>query len=366
MTDYGDNGRGYANLGEPEGGCTVSYMLKEILDQPRALARSYRAESAHAVEFKNFARRRNFRLIVLVARGTSDNAALFGRYLLELTTGIPVSLCAPSIHTLYHVRLDLRHALVIGLSQSGKGTDVNLVLKAARRQRAFTVGITNEAKSPMAELADEVFLVRAGTQRSVAATKTYTGQLLMLYLLASALGSNITLERVGEIAGWAAQALRLAPDIRQIVERYRYMRQCVVVARGLNYANAFELSLKLMETCYVVAERFSAADFLHGPIALVERDFPVILLVPPGKTQRDMKRMAERVRRLRAETLILSSEGVELPRAAQLIRIPAPIPEVYTPIPYIIPGQLFAALLAGVKGLDPDQPRSLRIVTQTL
>jgi glutamine---fructose-6-phosphate transaminase (isomerizing) len=341
-------------------------MIKEILDQPRALTRSYQAERAHALEFKNFARRRNFRLIVLVARGTSDNAALFGRYLLELTTGIPVSLCAPSIHTLYHAKVELREALVIGISQSGEGTDVNVVLKAARRQGAFTIGITNEAKSTMTGLADDIFLVRAGTQRSVAATKTYTGQLLMLYLLAAALGSNVTLERVGEIAGWAAQALRLAPDIRQIVERYRYMRQCVVVARGLNYANAFELALKLMETCYVVAERFSAADFLHGPIALIERDFPVILLVPPGKTQRDMKRLAERVRKLRAETLILSSEGVELPRAVQSVRIPALIPEIYTPIPYIVPGQLFAALLAEVKGINPDQPRSLQIVTRTL
>ncbi len=341
-------------------------MIKEILDQPRALRRSYEAERRHALEFKKLASQRNFRLIVLVARGTSDNAALFGRYLLELATGIPVSLCAPSIHTLYHAKLDLRDALVVGISQSGEGADINVVLRAARRQGALTVGITNEVKSTMAGLVDEVFLVRAGTQRSVAATKTYTGQLLMLYLLAAALGSNVTLERVGEIPGWVGAALKLVPDIRQAVERYRYMRQCVVVARGLNYANAFELSLKLMETCYVVAERFSAADFLHGPIALVERDFPVLLLVPPGKTHRDMKRLAERVRRLRADTLIISSEGVELPASMRSIRIPAPIPEIYTPVPYIVPGQLFAAFLAQIKGLDPDKPRSLQIVTHTL
>lgn len=344
----------------------MSFMIREILDQPRALTRSYDAERLHALEFKKFAQRRDFRLIVLVARGTSDNAALFGRYLLELTTGIPVSLCAPSIHTLYHAKLDFRGALVVGISQSGEGADVNVVLKAARRQGAFTVGITNEAKSTTTRLVDEVFLVRAGTQRSVAATKTYTGQLLMLYLLAAALGSNVTLERVKEIPQWVALALKLAPDIKQIVERYRYMRQCVVVARGLNYANAFEFSLKLMETCYVVAERFSAADFLHGPIALIERDFPVILLIPPGKAHRDMKRLAERVRRLRAETLIISSQGVKLPTAMRSIRIPARILEIYTPIPYIVPGQLFAAFLAEVKGIDPDKPRSLEIVTQTL
>ena len=130
---------------------------------------------------------------MLVARGTSDNAALFGRYLLELTTGIPVSLCASSIHTLYHARLDLGQTLVVGISQSGEGTDVNLALKSARRQGAYTVAITNEKGSTMARLADDAFLVRAGRQRSVAATKTYTVQLLLLYLLASALGPHITL-----------------------------------------------------------------------------------------------------------------------------------------------------------------------------
>jgi glutamine---fructose-6-phosphate transaminase (isomerizing) len=344
----------------------MSFMMREILDQPRALLRCYKAEHKHAIELKNFAQRQDFRMILLVARGTSDNAALFGRYLLELTTGKPVSLCAPSVHTLYHAKLDLRKTLVIGISQSGEGTDINAVLKAARRQGAFTIGITNEAKSTMAGIVDDAFFVRAGTQRSVAATKTYTGQLLMLYMLASALGSHVTLERVAEIPKWVESSLKIIPEIRQIVERYRFMRQCIVVARGLNYANAFELSLKLMETCYVVAERFSAADFLHGPIAMVESDFPMILFMPPGKTYADMKKLAERVRKLRAEALIISAEGVRLPRNTNAIKIPATIPEIYTPIPYIVPGQLFACLLAELKGIDPDKPRSLKIVTRTL
>ncbi len=344
----------------------MSLMLDEILEQPQALKRTLEAERGHALQFKHFARKQNFRLIVLVARGTSDNAALFGRYLLELTTGIPVSLCAPSIHTLYRARLDLRQALVVGISQSGEGTDTNLVLESARRQGAYTVGITNEARSSMARLVDDVFLVRAGKQRSVAATKTYTGQLLLFYLLASALGPHITLREVSEIPDRVEKTLALAPEIRGLVEGYRYMRQCVVVARGLNYANAFELALKLMETCYVVAERFSSADFLHGPIALVERDFPVFILMPPGKTFRDIKKLADRLRRLGAETLVISSAGIPLPAVTRALRVPGSIPEIYTPIPYIIPGQLFAAMLAEVKGLDPDKPRSLKLVTRTV
>lgn len=255
---------------------------------------------------------------------------------------------------------------MVGVSQSGEGTDINMVLKAARRQGAYTVGITNERRSTMAQHVDNVFLVRAGKQRSVAATKTYTGQVLLFYLLASALGPHVTLSEVSEIPDHAREALRLVPDLRELVERYRYMRQCVVVARGINYANAFELALKLMETCYVVAERFSAADFLHGPIALVEPGFPVLILMPPGKVFADLKRLTERLRKLGAETLVFSSAGAQVPAATRIIRVPGTLHEIYSPIPYILPGQLFCALLAEVKGLNPDKPRELKIVTRTV
>ena len=344
----------------------MSFMLEEILDQPHSLRETLEAERDHAAEFRKFARRKGFRLIVLVARGTSDNAALFGRYLLELTTGIPVSLAAPSIHTLYKARLDLRDALVVGVSQSGEGTDINLVLKAARRSGAFTLGITNESRSAMASLVDELFLTRGGPQRAVPATKTYTSQLLMFYLLAAALGRGIALSAVSEIPGRVEEALRLASQIRAHARHYRNLRHCAVVARGLNYANAYELSLKLMETCYVVAERFSSADFAHGPVALVERHFPVIVFMPQGRVFEDLRKLVLRLHKLRADTLLISSAGANLPPASRVITLPGSIPEIYTPIPYIVPGQLFAAALAEVKGLNPDEPRSLNIVTRTV
>ena len=343
----------------------MSKMMEEILDQPQALERTLRAESKHAEQFRSFARGK-FRLIVLVARGTSDNAAVFGRYLLELTTGIPVSMAAPSLHTLYHAKLDLRDALVIGISQSGAGTDINMVLESARRQGAYTLAITNEAESALAKIVDDVFLVRAGRQKSVAATKTYTGQLMLFYLVASALSDKVTPQALSEIPERARQSLGLVDEIRELVERYRFMRQCAVVARGLNYANAFEMALKLMETCYVVAERFSSADFLHGPIAMVEQNFPVFLFMPPGKIFRDAVEMVRRLRGLGAETLAITSAEAKVPAATRVIRVPGAMPEIYSPIPYIIPGQIFAALLAEVKGIDPDHPRSLRIVTKTV
>ena len=230
-----------------------------------------------------------------MARGSSDNAALFGRYLLEISTGIPVSLAAPGgPHTLSHEN-DLRDALVIGISQSGEGTDVNMVLENSKRSGATTVAITNEANSAMAGIAHETFLIHAGREHSVAATKTYTGQLMIFHMLASALNDNKRFAEVERLPELAAVSLGLRPEIEKIVERYTFMEHCVVVGRGLNYANAYEFAIKLMETCYVVAERFSSADFLHGPIAMVERGFPAFLFAPPGKTLAGMKELLEKL-----------------------------------------------------------------------
>src|ERR1700730_14264316 len=211
----------------------MSRMLEEIRQQPAALARTLAAEVRHIEQFKRAIAKRRPKLIVLAARGTSDNAAHFGRYLLEITTGIPVSLAAPSIYTLYNAAVEFRDALVVGISQSGESTDTNLVLERARAQGTLTIGITNEASSAMAKLADEVFLVRAGKEKSVAATKTYTGQVLMLYLLAYALGANIGVDDVRRIPDWTASALKLEKSIDELSERYRFMEHAVVVGRGL-------------------------------------------------------------------------------------------------------------------------------------
>jgi glucosamine--fructose-6-phosphate aminotransferase (isomerizing) len=144
------------------------------------------------------------------------------------------------------------------------------------------------------------------------------------------------------------------------------MEQCVVVGRGLNYANAFEFAIKLMETCYVVAERFSGADFLHGPIAMIDRGFPVFVFAPPGPTLKGTRDLLEKVKGLGAETIVISSEPSALKSSSRQIRIPERGAELLSPIPYIIPAQIFAALLAEAKGLSPDQPRSLSKVTKTV
>jgi glucosamine--fructose-6-phosphate aminotransferase (isomerizing) len=358
---------------------TMSIMSDEIRQQPEAIERTLLDEWTRAEQLHEHFRRHPVRLIVLAARGTSDNAAQFGRYLLEITTGIPVSLAAPSIHTLYGADLQYENAAVVAISQSGESTDTNIVLERAKSRGAFTIGITNEPDSSLAALAHETFLVRAGKEKSVAATKTYTGQLACFYLLAYALGAPLTLDHLKKLPEFASAALSTAPAIQDRAERYRYMRHAVCIGRGLNYSNSFELSLKLMETCYVVAERFSSADLLHGPIAMLEDSFPAFLFCPPGVTWKSMCELIEKLTQIRAETFVISDAGnrnltnLQTSRTPPLV-IPTQLTPVdnqlpqdlWTPIPYIIPGQLLAANLAEIKGLDPDRPRTLSKVTQTI
>jgi glucosamine--fructose-6-phosphate aminotransferase (isomerizing) len=352
----------------------MSKMLDEIRQQPDALLRTLEEGVAQIEALRERFTRKRPRFVVLAARGTSDNAAQFARYLIEITTGIPVSLAAPSVYTLYHSELQLQDALLVAVSQSGESTDINLVLESGRKAGATTVAITNEAESTMAKLADEVILVRAGRELSVAATKTYTGQLMAFYLLAYALGAPIALDQLRGIPASAQSALDLYDTVREVSGRYRFMDHAVVVGRGINYANVFEFALKMMETCYVIAERFSIADFHHGPIAMLEKDFPVFLFAPPGVAGESAEGLLAKARELRAETLVItddSNQTMAKESESRLVlrnvvhgdSLPA---DLFTPIPYIVPAQLFAACLAEHKQLNPDAPRTLSKVTKTI
>lgn len=340
-------------------------MLQEIGEQPGVLERTIREESLRIGGISNFLRKRDVDLVILVARGSSDNAALFGRYLIEINCGIPVSLAAPSVYTLYKARLDLKRALVVGVSQSGEGSDINAALECAKKCGAFTLGITNQAGSAITQTADETLMIDAGPEKSVAATKTYTGQMLQFYLLANALvekSRRIELER---IPLFAAEALELKETVREMAERYIFMENCVVVGRGLNYGNSFELALKLMETCYVVAERFSSADFFHGPLAMVERRFPIIMFAPKGVTARSSIDLLKRLKALNADSFSITNDQRIARLSSRSLLMNPSIDEILSPIPFVMPAQLFAAYLSEARGLDPDKPRSLSKVTKT-
>ncbi len=342
----------------------MSLMLTEIAGQPEVLENTINAERGKIEKLGTFLRGKEIDLVVLVARGSSDNAALFGRYLLEVTCGIPVSLAAPSVYTLHNAKLKLKRALVIGVSQSGEGIDINHVLKEAKDSGAFTLGITNEKNSTMAKIADETLLIHAGREKSVAATKTYTGQMLHFYMLSSVLANKkLAFEKIPD---FAAQTLELKDEVKQLVERYVFMENCVVVGRGMNYGNSYELALKLMETCYVVAERFSSADFFHGPLAIIERRFPVILFAPKGVTTQSSIDLLNRLQELHADSFSITNDKTVAKFSSKSLLLPKNIDEILSPIPFIIPAQLFAALLSEAKGINPDAPRSISKVTNTL
>lgn len=352
----------------------MSKMLEETREQPRVLARTLTEGMAALHDLQRRFEANRPRLVVLVARGTSDNAAQFGRYLIEITTRIPVSLCAPSVVTLYASPLEMADVLVVGISQSGESTDTNAVLEDARRRGAVTVGITNNPRSSMAGIAAHILLASAGREESVAATKTYTCQLLAIYLLAYALGGRVNLDALRAIPAWVDGVLDLEERVGEVAERYTFMSHAVTVGRGLNYANALEFGLKLMETCYVVAERFSSADLMHGPIALVEHAFPVFVFAPRGVTWPSTAALLDHLEELRAETLIFTDESNTdaCAKPARLIQLPLlngcpdHHQDLYTPIPYIVPAQLFAAHLSAIKGLNPDRPRLLQKITRTM
>jgi glucosamine--fructose-6-phosphate aminotransferase (isomerizing) len=263
----------------------------------------------------------------------------------------------------------------VGISQSGESTDVNLAVEEARRCGATTMGITNVIGSPLSQMADHVILLHAGDESSVAATKTWTSQLLMMYLLAWSLGAPISLDDIARIPNWAQAALDCEQDIAERARAYTFAEKAIVVGRGFNYCNALEFALKLMEACYIVTGSFSSADFLHGPVAITQRGIPAFAFAPPGPTWPGLQAVVEKLRGAQARPLLITDERNRdaAGQGDNVILLPDPMfggsrlpADVFTPIPYALPAQLLAAHLADIKGLNPDHPRMLSKVTQTL
>ena len=281
--------------------------------------------------------------------------------------GLPLALATPSLFTYYQSPPRLNNALVVGVSQSGQSPDIVSVLEEGRRQNCLTLAITNIPDSPLAKAADYVFDIQAGEEKAVAATKTYTSELMAIAMISAALSnSNERWNELASVSQWAEQTLKLDNQIAQMTQRYRYLSHCVVLGRGFNYATAFEWALKLKELTYVSAEPYSSADFQHGPVALVESGFPVLAVAPNGRVQDSMRDMLTRLRRQKdAELVVISDDPEALTLAQSPIQLPPQIPEWLTPLVSIIPAQLFACHLTQVKGYDTETPRSITKVTET-
>lgn len=344
----------------------MSIMLDEIYEQPRAVAAAVEREYATVSALVSELNAREIRHVIIAARGTSDNAATYAKYLLEIVKGVPVALAAPSVYTLYDAQIDLKGSLVIGISQSGQATDVVQTLAAARAAGALTACITNVAESPIVDVSDYAFPCHAGVERAVAATKTYTTSLALVALL-----TGLWANREDLLAGLRAvpaqieEALKLDEVIGSSCERYRYIQECAVLARGLNQCTALEAALKMTETSYLVAKPYSGADFLHGPIAMVSDGFPCFLFAPDGRAYPSMLELARKLRDRSAEMVIVAQDPEILALSAKPIPMAEAIDELLSPLVYIVPGQLWAYHLARNRGHDPDKPRGLSKVTLT-
>ena len=347
-----------------------SRMRAEIAEQPRALRRTLDAllPKAGALE----ALGRETRQVLFIARGSSDNAAVYGQYLCSVRAGRLASLASPSLATVYRADLDLRGVLAVAVSQSGATGEIVTTLEWARRCGARTVAVTNAAGSPLTEAADVALVTQAGSELAVPATKTYTTQLAALAVLALSMGRGpgpvppgAALEALWGVPDAVEAMLEVAPAAEALAGRLTDADTLVVSGRGFAYSTALELSLKLKETCYVTSVGLSYADLVHGPIAILDAGTPALLVAAAdGPMLPEMTGLARRIAATGADVYGIGGDH-DFAAACRSTLPGTSLPEHLAPLALVVPGQLLAEALARAKGLDPDAPRGLDKVTQT-
>ncbi|WP_067129299.1 SIS domain-containing protein [Microtetraspora malaysiensis] len=339
-------------------------MRSEIAEQPAALRATLDALLPRVDEVRRLAEQT--RHLLFVARGTSDNAAVYGRYLIEARAGRMCALGAPSIATTYRRRVDLDGVLAVGLSQSGRTEEIVETLDWAKSCGAKTVAITNGGPaSPLAEVADLALCTLAGEEKAVPATKTYTTQLAALAVLALGVGADVNADDLQRVPDAVEKLVDDPGDLAAVVEGLVGKPGVVVSGRGFAFSTALELALKLKEACYLHAMGLSYADLLHGPIAVVDEETPAILVAAgEGPTLPGTVALAERVTGAGASAFGVGG-GTALAAASTAALNGPDLPEWVAPMGLIVPGQLLTEALARRLGIDPDAPRGLNKVTQT-
>lgn len=345
----------------------MHYMLQEIRQQPELIPVTVEKNLAVAKRVCENIKKYNIRLIEFLARGSSDNACMFGRYFLGYLQGIPTGLLAPSLFSLYNTKkLDLNNVLIFGVSQSGETPEILTVLQKTKKYGAYTVGITNNPKSKIEKVVDDIIYLYAGEEKAIPATKTYTAQLAVFYLLGFTLENKMKMLKkfVDSVPKFIKEVLNMEEEIANIAQRYRFANDMVVLGRGLNYATAMEHALKLKETCGIKAEAFSSSDFLHGPIAMVREDLPVIVYAAKDPTFQHLYNVTKRLKKeYNTEILAITSENKLLKFVKNIIRISKKLHPLFSPIVYIVAGQLLSYYIAIHKNMNPDVPRGLKKVT---
>lgn len=344
-------------------------MRREIGEIPAVLERLLRDGTAERVAAATAIRRAAPSWVAIVARGTSDHAAIYARYLIETTLGLPVSLAAPSVVSVYGAELAWRGGLVLAISQSGRSPDLVAFVEAARRGGALTVAIANDTGSPLADAAEHVVGCHAGEERSVAATKSYVAQLAAAAALVAELGppGSEPAAALGRVPAVAAACLAVAAervgDGSPIVGEFAASERSLVVSRGHDLATALEIALKLKETGRVFADGYSTADLQHGPIILAEADIPFLAIRPDGPMGASIDGTLTTLAAAGSRPWVIA--GSEIAATERVIALPVALPAALAPIVHVLPGQLLAEAVARARGRDPDAPAGLSKVTLT-
>lgn len=344
----------------------TTLLEQEIFQQPDVIRNLVKTKSDQIGELADRLRSNPPRFIIIAARGTSDHAAIYAKYLLSGINKIPVGLAMPSLYTLYQQMPNMQGGLVVGISQSGQTPDVRAVLEEAQRQEVPTISITNAQDAPITNIANDTIILDADEEKSVAATKTYTGQLTVVALLAAYLnGEKSLIKEIDLLAGFIEEVLTQKPNTQSIAERFSKKNHVALVGRGYNHCTTYEIALKIKELSYMVAQPYSAADFRHGPIAMLEPGFPVLAIAVKGKALSDMESMIEAIRWTGADMAIMTNAPWLHEFTKSPLELPDGMPEWLSPIVGTVPGQLLALHLSLAKKVNPDEPRGLKKITLT-
>lgn len=345
----------------------MTLMSSEIKEQPRVLRGMAKTQLATIKEIAKAVKEKNIKFVLTAARGTSNHGCVYGNYMFKVLNGMPTGIAELSVLTHYDAKVNFEGTMVIAVSQSGGSTDVCEYLQKAKNGGALAVAFTNVADSKLAKIADYTVCFEAGEEKSVAATKTYCGTLAAFYMLSMAMaGKEDEISANIETAAKAVESvLSREEEIKNNALRFRYLKAGVIIARGINYCNALELSLKLTETCYIKMRGFSSADFLHGPIASLAKGDACFVFAPDGKTVGQVEEGIDKLNAKGIETIVFSDKDDIIAKAKVGIKMPS-VCECLAPIVYIPYGQLLANYLSVSIGNNPDTPEGLTKVCETL
>jgi glutamine---fructose-6-phosphate transaminase (isomerizing) len=342
-----------------------SVLLREIREQPAALSRLLEERNEYAA-VAGILRAREVKFVRLVGHGSSDNAASYGVYAFGLLPGLTALRDSISLSVYYRAETDLHGSAVVALSQSGQTPDVLEYVERARARGAFTIGLTNDPASPLADAADAVLPLAAGAEEAIAATKTYTAQVAALALLAAYTAGNgeRVVDGVREVTELLADRLpAIERQLSEVAVALAFVGRMFVIGRGPEFATAREISLKLLETCRVAAAPLTATDLVHGPLAALDGLFPVWTIAPDDPLLPAVREAAARARAAGATLLVSGTAAAAIPDGDYYIPVPKPSLALLAPLVSVVPGQILAWALAHAKGLDPDRPQGLTKVT---